>query len=62
MGGRTCRLLAERVFGDAGEVILRSEKARTRGEGLLTKGRKIKWRSGIGKIIGGNSSVAIPEV
>jgi hypothetical protein len=62
IGGRTCRLLAERVFDDAGEVILgRSEEAQTRGL-AFNDGEKTKWRSGIGKRIGGYSSVAIPKI
>jgi hypothetical protein len=61
IGGRTCRLLAERVFGDAGDVILgRSEKAQTRG--LMTVGKKSSGAQVIGKRIGGYSSVAIPEI
>jgi hypothetical protein len=38
IGGRTCRLLAERVFGDAGDVILRQigESADEGERGFLT--------------------------
>lgn len=48
IGGRTCRLLAERVFGDAGEVILRQIGERAdegQGRGFLT-GKREKRLSG----------------
>ena len=45
IGGRTCRLLAAREFGDAGEVILRgSEKTQT--SATCDDKEEIKWRSG----------------
>jgi hypothetical protein len=54
-------LLAERVFGDAGDVILgRSEKAQTRG--FMTVGRKSSGAQVIGQRIGRYSSVALPEI